>query len=112
MARRIDAAAGALARLRARVWEKHGRHRVYLKPRGKDITAYFDFDEDAAVEEIGESTDDLLDGAALKVFTDVESSGPKWAINRRKQVKHGIMLDCVELGLVSEVCATWQEVIL
>jgi len=111
MTRRIDAAASALTRLRARAWEKHGRYRVYLKPGGKDITAYFDFDEDAAIEEIGDE-DDVLEGSALKVFTDAENVANTWKQNRRKQVAHQIMLDCVELGLVDRVCENWEQVIL
>ena len=110
--RRIEAAAHALSFLGARVWEKPGRHRLYINAGGKDITAYFQYDEDAATEEVNDDARDLLAGAALKVYTDAQGTGSTWETNRRKQVMHKIMLDCEEADLIDEVCEDWREIIL
>ena len=95
----------------ARAWQKHGKDRIYLGGAGKDIKAFFDFDEGWANETVGDG-DELLGGSSLKVFTNAEGVDGKWAVNRRKQVMHSFMVDLVEAGLVAEAPEDWKEVII
>ncbi len=78
--------------------------RVYLNGFGKDVKAYFEFDNPFA-----ESPDNVFDETALKVFSNCNQS-KSWKINRSKQVKHTIMVKLEQAGLVDGVCETWQEV--
>ena len=94
----------------ARAWQKHGKDRIYLGWAGKDVKAFFDFDEGWADEAV-EDGDDLLGGSALKVFIDAPGVSRSWEVNRSKMVKHGFMLDLVKAGLVDEVCEDWKEIL-
>lgn len=83
--------------------------RVYINGLGKDISAYFTFDEPEADVE---PEADLLAGTALKVFTNC-AQGQAWKINRAKQVKHDLMVRLFECGISKvEPCAEWRDVIL
>ena len=95
----------------ARAWQKHGKARIYLGGAGKDIKAFFDFDEGWADETV-EDGDDLLGGSALKVYTNAEGVDAKWVENRRKQIMHGFMVDLKKAELVAEIPADWEKVIL
>jgi len=98
----------AASKLNGRVWQKHGKNRVYLKADFKrNQSAYLDFDE--VLEDA--TTDNMLDGAALKVYTDVWSQGTKWNVNATKQCKHRLMQEIAE-ATGAEVCETWEEVVL
>ena len=101
----------------ARRVERSGMLRIYLDGHGRDSRAYLDFglciedrasaDEDIAEDMTGEG---LFRGACLTVFSDCNQT-PKWITNRRKQVKHAIMLRLNELFDLP-VCGDWREVIL
>lgn len=89
--------------LKAKAWKEW---RIYINGFGKDIKAYFQLDEPLSDEPV-----DLLDGVALKVFSNANQSY-NWKLNRSKQVKHKIMTKLAEAGVVDQACDTWQEVIL
>ncbi len=80
--------------------------RIYINGFGRDIKAFITFDDPMA-----EDYPHLMHGAALKVYSDADQSGA-WLMNRRKQVKHEIMLGLKSSGVLPPdftVCATWQE---
>ena len=88
------------------IWQ--GR-RIYINDFGRDITAYIEFDDPN-----NEDFEHLMAGTKLQVYTKAEQAG-KWAINRRKQVKHEIMTALKSGGALPtdwQICATWQEIIL
>jgi hypothetical protein len=92
------------------VWHQGHVPCLYIDGLGADITAFITFDhphEDAATCDTGMG---LFSGAALEVF----SQAPRLVrAERRKQVKHILMVALVEAGIApGPVCATWQEVIL
>lgn len=102
----IDALANELkkAGIKAKVWLGY---RIYLNNLGRDIKAYIELDYP------GEAPgDNLFHGCSLKVYSVCDM--PKvWRINRAKQVKHSLMLQLAECGIVKhDVCSDWREVIL
>lgn len=93
----------------AKAWKDQ---RIYLNGYGKDISAYITLDTptDAAVD------GRLFDGCALKVYSNAEQSGA-WLVNRRKQVKHQIMVQLYDdgqgvTGYFEAPTDDWQKVIL
>lgn len=89
-------------------WVKAGKQRVYFNGYGRDIKAYLDIDPDVDVYAVDE--DGLVEGAALKVWSDAPQA-QNWVVNRAKQVKHQIMLKVAKITGAS-VCTNWQEVAL
>ena len=89
------------AGLKASVWEKFGKHRVYLdfKKEGKDLSCYFDFKK----EDVGfQSEAAPLIGGTFKVYTKADSGSPAWAISRRKEIAHIVASKLFQAGLVKE----------
>ena len=87
--------------------------RLYLNNYGRDITAYITFDEpERDATEVKDTSMGLYSGCALKVFCEADQS-PAWIANRRKQIKHEIMLKLVGASIVpGPICERWQDVIL
>lgn len=84
--------------------------RVYINDLGKDITAYFTFDD--FTDPVSEADDNLLEGVTLKVFSNC-AQGQAWRLNRAKQVKHNLMERMYATGISkTEPPAEWREVIL
>ncbi len=89
------------------IWQ--GR-RIYFKGEGRDIAAYIEFDGpvDPALPNIP-----LLSGCNLKVFSNCETQGRQWRINRAKQVKHDLMLRMYAAKIADcKPCENWEDVIL
>ncbi len=89
------------------IWQ--GR-RIYFNGEGRDIAAYIEFD--GPVDPARPETP-LLSGCDLKVFSNSETQGLAWRINRAKQVKHDLMLR-IFAAKISDVkpCERWRDVIL
>lgn len=89
------------------IWK--GR-RIYFKGLGRDIAAYIEPDEpekEATLEMA------LYEGCCLKVFSNCETQGRQWQINRAKQVKHELMLKMYAAKIVDcKPCEKWEDVIL
>jgi hypothetical protein len=93
----------SVAGFNAKIWKGY---RIYLNDCGRDISAYFELDESDATD-----WHHVLDGAALKVFTNVHQS-KAWKMNRTKEVKHRIMKRLKLHGVVQAICRSEKEVIL
>ena len=88
--------------LKANIWKGF---RVYLNGYGRDIKAYFEFDDSDSRDWV-----DVMDGVALKVYSNANQSN-RWKIERAKEVKYQIMNQLKRAGIVEEVCK-WGEVVL
>ena len=86
----------------AKIWKGF---RIYLNGFGRDIKAYFEFDEPES-----QDYESLLDGTALKVYTNANQSY-KWKINRSRKVKFQIMNQLKQFGIISEICEDVSEVL-
>lgn len=89
-----------------KVWRKAGKNRIYFKT-DRTAKAYIDYAED-----LGDGFEKVLaDGAVLKVYSDCQSQGALWNVNRAKQIKFGLMQKIAEFdGL--QICNCWEDVIL
>lgn len=88
-----------------KVWIKNGKVRIYFET-DRTASAYLDYDED-----LGDGFVKGTEGAALKVFSNCESQGRQWNINRAKQIKHDLMIR-ISAITGDEVCEDWRDVIL
>jgi len=97
--------------LKGSTWIKSGMIRIYLNGHGKDIKAFFDFDDMTDPQKIeiykGEG---IILGSQLKVFSNADQSR-LWKINRAKQVKYTIMKQ-VQTLYGGEIPDSWENVIL
>jgi hypothetical protein len=97
------------AGFKACIWKAS---RIYLNGYGRDMKCCIMFDDPDADAATLTGPMGLFDGAALKVYSNADQSHA-WLVNRAKQVKHVIMLQLEEAGVITgPVCETWQEVIL
>jgi hypothetical protein len=104
----IHALAAALkdAGMDVKVWRDQ---RIYINKLGGDITAYVEMDNP-----LNNEAEMLWSGCSLKVFTDCEQT-TAWRLNRRKQIKHGLMKAIHATGVCGDLPAPserWEDVIL
>ena len=100
----IEALKGELieAGFKAAIWQ--GR-RVYLNGYGRDVKAWIEPEVPDAP-----APNDIYAGCSLKVFSNCDQSH-KWLVNRAKQMKHLIMQQLADSGIVKdEICQSWQDV--
>jgi hypothetical protein len=91
-------------RERPAIWQDK---RIYINGQPSHITVYFEFDNAT-----GEAPEDLLDGTALKVWSNCSSQPSAWNISQAKKAKHAIMEDLADEDLCEEVCDDWQDIVL
>tara|TARA_Y100001938_G_C7840717_1_gene305978 strand:- start:122 stop:442 length:321 start_codon:yes stop_codon:yes gene_type:complete len=91
------------AGFKANIWKGF---RTYLNGYGRDIKAYFDFDDCDSRD-----WENLLDGVVLKVFSNANQS-TAWKVNRSKDVKFQIMNELKRAGFVADVCESAEEVLI
>lgn len=95
-------------KVNGKVWVKNGKQRIYFKT-DRSASAYLDY-------EVMPKTDngvEALDNSTLKVFSNCQSQGGAWNVNRAKQIKFEIMRNLNALfGLKLDLPKKWQEVIL
>ena len=86
----------------AKIWKGL---RIYLNGFGRDIKAFFEFEDSEALQ-----WDDLLEGTSLQVYTNANQS-QQWKLNRYKSVKFEIMKRLERGGVIDKICETSEEVI-
>ena len=108
---RIQALHDALknrTKLQANIWKDR---RIYLNGFGRDIKAYFHWDFETQSEP-HHPQEDLFTFSTLSVFSNCQTQTHKWRVNRAKQVKHGILMDLKNAGLLESCPENWEDVIL
>jgi hypothetical protein len=122
----LAAALKDAAGLRANVWRNHVT-RVYINGHGKDIKAFFAWDEEDGerplpidecyYENLADPQDKwigeagwLLYGTSLKVYSYCDNQGRKWRLNRAQQVKQKIGQQLLEAGWIKEWDSDWRRI--